>query len=552
MIVSFQRTINNTPQEHYKPNIFNPVFRGLPKTALPIRRTSRSLPKLFEDLYKGIQQQLDITETKEIQKAVLKVKKELPQFEKAQIIQTMQKLTQFASFNNIKKIPHKMAENGVYSIRNIENHLSLNDCFDYILSKKAELLNHSKKNGLSGVFLDEYTLKYLENLKKNDPTIFEEYKNNNNIFFILDGWENGINIYNNHENLTQKTIEILKKISPDGTDFLTLLEKELNSKTVEKAKNLGFNPIIIKNESNTKTLSAKHIKKQLEPINIPKRVMKVLLDLICKEKRTIFDKKYRLLINKFLEKEFTVFSPKRISNALKQKHEKIIKEVTRQKKPIENIYYFIPNQGKSFAQTTYHYAQVNNINPEKFIYSGTETEFFSKKMPQNTTLVILDDIVDSAESMTEDDFYYKEFCKFKDNKDISIFFAPITCSKKGIKIVKSKIKELGRNGRDKLIIDRSMINTPMKDSLFYKKTNFENKIILQAIMNGSSYSGSELAVAFPYMSPDNNAAIGSALGQFFLINKNAVKGAMGSFMNPIKNKLLFSSKIPEEIKDRIL
>ena len=115
------------------------------------------------------------------------------------------------------------------------------------------------------------------------------------------------------------------------------------------------------------------------------------------QKKDILKAKEFLL--KYFDEQIEVFSPKRIGNSLKYIFSQLQKDPSIKNK--KDIYYVIPNTGKSFELISVFFAKVNNVSLDKFIYYNGR-EQVPANIPKEATLVLLDDFVGSGQSFLEE------------------------------------------------------------------------------------------------------------------------------------------------------
>ena len=284
------------------------------KTPRPITKESAS--KEFNELFTEYKQDLHETPLSDIELTVKELEQKHP---KNKILSTMQQATQFASIKSIKHIINQLNKDNIGMIGDIsntnqpefvKNNFGLNMTLHYLIQKK-------KMGDLSGnnnaIFLDKNKLAQLkENSIKNPSDIKNLIQNKKNKFYILSGFDNGINFLNRNKNLSENTKEIISKGNID-TDI------------INQAKELGIKPIVIKNKNEATT---KSIYEQMRPEQMSKDELNAVIDAsIIKLRIPNANAQSNVKTDtiKYLHNNLLVVSPESMSDGFANMHQNIIK-----------------------------------------------------------------------------------------------------------------------------------------------------------------------------------------------------------------------------------
>lgn len=490
--------------------------------------TTKFYESQLSNLYQKIQRQLNLTSTKDLEQSVSKIIATTPEADESRVIAIMQKITQFANYKSLFCL-QKLQPLGIGGFYDTEKALSLNNALNYL--KKRKNIDFGSSGDKKAFILDDFGLNYLENLKNEDFEGFNALINNPDVkFVILDGWNSGINIYNANANIEDAVKNIFNKVKKlqltiPSLSFEESVDSAINQDAVKQAKSLGITPIIINNSFvKDKSPSIKQVLLQLEPLNISKEKLNLTLESIAKalyEKEPAKIEKAKYLLSEYFNIESDVYSPKSMADKLKNIYLIISDELKKSGKSLKDVYYIIPEKNKSFDQVSFQYAKVNGIKQDKFIYYDKFTPP-SLDIPENATIVLLDDVIDSATSIIYNKFNYERFIKNPENAKRNVFFAPIVCSKQGADLIYTEINKNKRAGLDKLLIKQEQIKIPFKETAFYNKLSSEDKKITDNILGDDGF-GSALSIVFPYMGPDNNSEISYILNKNFVLTPKSLR-----------------------------
>lgn len=390
--------------------------------------------------------------------------------------------------------------------------LNLNFVLSYFYSKyesfsaKCPLM----KSINSAFVLDERSLTQLEELKEKNPTLFEKMKNSPRLKFVyIQNLDNTYNIFEQHqdfEELLEKKIskyKNLKKYYPHKTPE-ELLQLLFDSKSLKRAEKLGITPIKI-DITKKDNINASTIASNMSPIIPDFKAFENTLD-DCLDLITYNPTNQNKLLE-VLNERFIVYSPKSIAKKLQTLKTKIENSVMESGKDISKIYYLVPKNQKSFALINYMYQKINDIPRERYIYWDNADfsifdhrledcyENLEKQLPKDSTLVVLDDIIVTGDSILSSQFKY--IAKRKKNS-FEMIFASLYSTDRAEGMLNLKKEEDGVTNNDRIIsVDKQNIKV---DKLLLTRIDLLKK---------------NTHIMLPYNAPDNNSQHFRELVQLF-------------------------------------
>lgn len=486
-------------------NIMLAKAKACAKTPRPITKESAS--KEFNELFTEYKQDLHETPLSDIELTVKELEQKHP---KKKILSTMQQATQFASIKSIKHIINQLNKDNIGMIGDIsntnqpefvKNNFGLNMTLHYLIQKK-------KMGDLSGnnnaIFLDKNKLAQLkEDSIKTPSDIKNLIQNKKNKFYILSGFDNGINFLNRNKNLSENTKEIISKGNID-TDI------------INQAKELGIKPTVIKNKNEATT---KSIYEQMRPEQMSKDELNAVIDAsIIKLRIPNADAQSNVKTDtiKYLHNNLLVVSPESMSDGFANIHQNIIKFNKSINKSEKDLLFCIPDSEKSYGLINHQYQLTNNIDKNKFTDIETILENINSPKFKNKTIVFLDDCAISGESMTDNFFPFAERMDSVNQQNINFIYAPLLVTTKGT----NKIQEvLYKNNRkqDKILFHKQINNNWEKD---IKNQNLLSHVLGKTAFGYQWQYNEKPCVIFPYMAPDNNCSFAANIALLHDINHN--------------------------------
>ena len=503
------------------------------KTSRPITKESAS--KEFNELFTEYKQDLHETSISDIDNSIKALEQIHP---KNKILSTMQQATQFASIKSIKHIVTRLNKDNIGMIGDVsntnqpeftKNNFGLNMTLHYLIQKK-------KMGDLSGnnnaIFLDKNKLAQLKkNSIKNPSNIESLIKNPQNKFYILSGFDNGINFLNRNKNLFENTKEIISKDNID-TDI------------INQAKELGIKPIIIKN---TNKPTKENIYNQMRPEQMTKEELNAVIDAsiinLFKIPNADTQSKVKTDTIKYLHNNLLVVSPESMSNGFANMHQNIIKYNKSINKSEKDLLFCIPDSEKSYGLINHQYQLTNDIDKNKFIDMETVLDNINSPKLKNKTIVFLDDCAISGNSMTDNFFPFTEKMDNINQQNINFIYAPLLITTKG----SNKIQEvLNKNNRkqDKILFHKQINNDWEKD---IKNPNLLSHVLGKTAFGTQWQYNEKPCVIFPYMAPDNNCSFAANIALLHNINHNKCK--TNDYIHRIKSATITTFSISKLSKE---
>ena len=515
------------PHSENKPDWLNfkRITVKLDDDANPVSRnkTKTKINKYVDNIYQKAINKLEIFEEKDLEKAITEVKQTLPDATEQEIIEVMQKLTQFSSYKSIKKIGEELNKAKFTELAKVGE---LYPYFNYFQnSKKLFSLNPEidKKIGILFSKNDLENTELMTTLKKgkNHP-IFENVE-----FINLEGFSDGINLFNDNQKLAEKTTKVLAEaktiqMTNPNLTFKECVENALNNKLETQLKRYGFKVFTIR-ENNPPTKDV--ILNQMQPIKPTKSQISASIETIA-DYYTMERFGYRRLsksIASYYDNNVNIYSKQSMIEDLKRLNQKIDTYLKENNLPKENLYLITgeTDDPKSFDIVNKMYKDLFNIDENKIIKVSNILSL--NLCPPDSTFLILDDIAGTGTSMVEIGNYYRNAKSLLPNKHI--IFAPISATKEGISNINNNIALSRRKNADTVIyLDKNITsNEYSKNILNNTLIKLKLKLFKSTEILSKGYEDQGLCTAFPYMSPDNNSAISSNFVNLFLPNSECIK-----------------------------
>lgn len=446
--------------------------------------------KQFDKVYTNYHNSLNEVSIEDIQKAVNNIEK-TTDYPIEKILSTMQKATQFANFRSLDLVVKSMYKNDILKVGEsthtspiTENMFGLNRTLNYlIVSKNMGFM----RGEAAAVFLDKNKIEQLNN--PNCIDAIKNHKKHDIKFFVLSGFEDGINFLNRTKNLEATTRKLLA-------------QGDVDKNILEQANKLGIKPIIIKNEQEP---TIENIYNQMRPEQMSKEELNATIDANLYERFLKPDKRCdaKSTIIQHLDNALNVYTPESISKSLKDMHKLIVDFNSSKGKSEDDIMYIIPLRKKSYNMITHQYQLINDI-PQKQIFDliNIKTKIGTNEL-KNKTFVILDDSTISGESLeTRLTRLYDKNTNNLDKQNNNIIIAPIFSTNEGKERINNCIKMNGRENKDILITEKKQQK--------HWNDNIENHNLLDDALGDCFYDfynphPQKSCIIFPYMAPDNNS-----------------------------------------------
>lgn len=504
-------TAQSNDNIYFRANKSNIIAKNLISETKTCTKTSRpatrdSALKEFNKFFLQYKQDLQEISTSDIKLTI----KELGQnYSTPKILSTMQQATQFANIKSIKSIIKALNKENIGSIGDnsqitqpefVRNNFGLNTTLHYLINKKR-MGNISGQN--NAIFLDKNKLAQLNEEAKTNPSYVKDLINTpQNRFFILSGFDNGINFLNKNQSLKDKTLDLITK-------------DNIDSDIIHQAKELGIKPIIIKNDN---APTVENIYNQMRPEQASQEELNAVIDasIINTYKFPDVQSKVKTDTIKYLHNNLLVITPETMSKGFMDIHKNIIDYNKSLGKTENDLLFCIPDSEKSYSLVNHQYQLTNNINKNKFTDIETILDKIASPKLKNKTIVFLDDCAMSGNSMSDNFFPFTKELNSIDKQNINFIYAPLVTTEKGRNKIQENILKHNRK-KDKMFFYKQVNNNWEKD--------IENPNLLSHILGNTAFGyqwqyNPKPCVIFPYMAPDNNCNFAANIALLHDINHN--------------------------------
>lgn len=492
------------------------AFAGLKKQT--------TIGSIVDKLYSKITKQMNIYSKQNLKSDIAKISKAVPDATPAEILTVIQKITQFANYQSLSDMAQQLTR---YEITAFDSVGELYKYFEYFHESKG-LFNLSKSEERLGCIVTLKDLKNENTLQK----IKERVAANDLTLINLEGFSDGVNLFEDDRILPSRAVNVLKKAKkvqsryPDA-DFAECVSFVLNNPVESRLKELGLSAIRVSIEN---PATETGVLKQLQPILPSKERIKTTIEAIADDS-SITNKSYKQLSNsiaEYFDSNIHVYSKQSMIKTLEKLNNKIDDYLQSHNIPKEHLYLLQHKMRnvKSFDILVKMYKDMFNF-PESRIVHVSDVQDLNK-YPKNSAFVIIDDIVGSGDSMIGTADYCTSAKKL--NNDKFIIFAPITATRSGLEAINKYIEKHSRTKNDTVICLDENVLEKIDDNKIFKNwyMNFKNWIFYSKI-NDKGFKEQALNVSFPYMAPDNNSFISANFQDLFLINDACIKNKPYSF-----------------------
>lgn len=517
--------INNFPyipqiNTRYSTNQTNPIqvnFTGLDRFE---KSVAKPFQKEIKKIYTKFEKDMGILQPEDIWAISTNIIAKTG-ISREEVMKSLDILTQYSSYNSLQKIEKWLYDRHFYGInslptgRRFENRdMCLSDVLNYISKKN---FRYSQNNNSSAMIVDSKMLHFLD---KNNIKYSSYFSLHKPVF--IEDFENGYNFLNQSQSLEKFTIEKLKKAlqlqEKSGKNLIYNLKYVLNGPTLVKLLKQSITPQVITSKPN-KFPTTGNIAQNVNPIMPCFEYFYEAAEEIV-QNGELPPKKGEEFVLDFLNNMTEIITPRNYSENLQILNAKIERFIKQNHRDPKKIYYIIPNTEKSFALTNYMYKNANNIKHTKNIILDQKLGVWDtmdkiEKLPNDSTLILMDDYLISGLSMLREQFCYDEILKqskILQNGNKSIIFAPMFATKCGSREFSNYISFFNRKGLDEII--SSKILPEYKEKYIFNSKQKYNKFQTSSIL--------------PYMGPDTNVEDLIPLYELFLYNPNAQKACVNN------------------------
>lgn len=500
------------------PEDFDPLAHGAVYARLssetPVSGMVRQAGELTrEDVLETLEERLMVITMDDIEQLL----SEIPQADRGKILLAMQGMSQFGNMESFNTLAQ------VLSDEQHKDHPLVSDYDGTSLGSNLMYLNrkgsfsYNVKNidrkGLpdkGALMLDELLLQRLES----DPDFCKHILKKDIRLYSPAGWINGINPFN-HLDL-QQVLALAKDVhqraqaiqAERGVNLRDALDLALELPIRERLEKCGLGDRLemLHNDSVWPATLQKTDANQIASVLRPHRMTTEQLDMVLSR----FSEESHQNILEYVVQSLQVFSPRRLAGMAAQHYARLRQMASDRKIPESKIFFYVPENQKSYGMVTMIYAMVNHIPYNRII---TTQDVLTKtcKSNDNAMIVTLDDIAGSGSSLK---YSTSEARKIAGKNHFVI--APFITAPQG---QKSLQKEAGRN----VSLVTGMAIPNFSDSAYYRSLSKKDQAGFDLIIGNSGFGSNDISVVFPYMAPDNNNNIAGYFHKFFLLNGKGAK-----------------------------
>ena len=482
------------------------------------------------------------------------------------ILLTMWTLTQFANAEGMKKLNEQIVNrtNAGYKLYSQGSAVSLGNTMHY-LTKSKGLFPYPEGKPETVFMLDSLGLDVLD--RKFDSDTLGELNYSHLDFIYPIGWNEGINLFNqskDYKDFELKVADIIEKAYQKNIYFPNALDEVLTENVKQKAQEFGISDVrFLKNPRESFYVGIEDVKNNLNAkIPTKKEIESICKSLgeYCSEEFGDSQEYWTNLVAKYIYDELTYYSPKKLTEKLKGLYQSIEKNIP-EGKTMDDVYFLLPQAGRSFSYINYQFALVNKIPPNKFVLGDTEVAEADYK---DKIFVYLDDISASGQTVLEElgglnysglaymeedmrDKYSLTTGHIKNRYIIATLFTTQSALSRTEEEIEKRVRvdDCGRRIKDILVVT----DTEHKNEVVYtpKEERDLSKIrtLFVDVSHGSGgFYGLETRVIFPYMTPDSNAPILK-----FLSEKFVPRSAIKTRLQPPEMELVIGRMINKKNKE---
>ena len=469
--------------------------------------------------------------------------------------EVLTRVTQFSSYSQIAELDNQLYKDDYFIRSCLPIKCNVNNQIHYVGATKGFFKKRNIVNEIKNTFvIDNTVLKELPKIKNSAPYYYcnAKAREGDIEFAIIDGWNTLIDnkemsyslfgMTDNYENISIAVIDEMKKTGKS-------LDEVLNGDSIKKIKDFFGESALIRvvQNSNVKEPSVKTILDNINPIIPNKNQIKAAIDVVTEivaterfymKKHTanykkaiilayidsLFSpetqdevdeelaKKMQDILFAYLDNTFLPYSVETINDELKEKYSILEDWVNDNGYSMEDVYYLIPSEYKSFDLMTYQYAKANNIPNDKIV--AWDGQHKKPEVLNGKIVVMLDDCICSGDSVVKQQFSYLDAFYYNPQKlDCKLIFAPIVLMQSGKDIIGSYTQRAKRENDDfympsKLIdFDRDVANSISKEDI---------EKYLNEVVGHSGYHNQYGAISFPFNIPDNDTDFSTLFSSMFL------------------------------------
>ncbi len=446
-----------------------------------------------ENLMKIIDDELMITEPNDISKILHSFNSE----DRELATTIMQRLTQFGNMQSLNVIVEK-AQKLKHGLLYSDNNVSLPSTLAY-LSKKGNFQDVQFDAFFNTVILDAEILHKM----KTNPKFLSSLKQRQSQYIYPEGWINGINPFNQNEDIQKVTNNVLintKQLLNEDVNIEKheAISRAINKQVVEEMTSLGLLGDL-KIAQNTDALQNKATAEQIAAQLMPNKVKTEDVNKILEQLPT----EYRQIALENLCQNIKIYSPKKLALKLTNLHKQICPDSN-----LDGVYFVTSKIYKSYSFMTLNYKIANKIPSDHLITHQDITKIKDAKK-----LVIIDDLAGSGESLED------EYALIKERSNCDIILAPLVATDKAIE----KFRQLAvKDPKVSLVCEEELVS--FKNQKYFNSLSETDQMKFLKLLQSTGCEQNGLNISFAHMAPDNNNAFfANMLAKAFTFNAKGSK-----------------------------
>ncbi|MBY0404465.1 MAG: hypothetical protein K2X66_11250 [Cyanobacteria bacterium] len=223
-----------------------------------------------------------------------------------------------------------------------------------------------------------------------------------------------------------------------------------------------------------------------------------------------------------VERSAQIYSPRRTGQALLNTHDKVMALAEKKDIPLQNIYYILPDNHSSFTVINHMMQQLSGLPAKQFIDLSQHGEPVSRieekiKQGEKCLFVILDDLCGSGMTLGDGIESIRTF--IAGSSKHSLVVAPIISTEQGQRNVQNSAKKYWKDINNFHYLPDQTVQA-FHETAYYKSLNKNERLVIDAIVQGRGYLNANTSCVFPWMGSDTN----SAFWREFFVTPNTLNG----------------------------
>jgi hypothetical protein len=227
-----------------------------------------------------------------------------------------------------------------------------------------------------------------------------------------------------------------------------------------------------------------------------------------------------------LARQAEVFSPRRFAAELGEQHQRLLAQAAQRRVSPENVYFYIPEGGKSYGMIAMAHREVTGTPVDHYINGAAELR--ARALGPDTVLVMFDDVAGSGFSL-RDAVGGVSGTPYQGQ----VIVSPMVSTEQAARLFNEPSSGVTAVNRNVSFQPRE-ITQGLKESAFYRSLGPAEQAKLRDMVGDHGFGGNALSMAFPYMAPDNNNSFfGDLFAKFFIANKNRRAAKSPTYQAPV-------------------